>query len=181
MWKAIPGYEGMYEVSDEGEVRTLEREWVSGMNTRRMVKPGLKKQTKDKDGYPRVTLCLKGKKARKRVHQLVTEAFIGPQPKGMQVRHLDHSCDNNRLDNLCYGTAKENAADRHANPAYVHPRGMAGKKHSASTKKHISETHKRIGTKPPPTPTGEQNPFFGKRHTEETRRKISEARKRRVQ
>lgn len=145
MWKAIPGFEGAYEVSDEGEVRTLEREWVSGRNgsIRRTVQEGPKRQTLDKDGYPRVTLCLNGVKKRKKVHTLVMEAFVGPMPKGMQIRHLDHSRDNNRLDNLCYGTVKENVADRHANPAYVHPRGMLGKHHSKETKRRMRETRSR--------------------------------------
>jgi hypothetical protein len=142
-WKPIPGYEGLYEVSDLGEVRTLEREWISGRGVRRIVKPGIKNKTKDKDGYYRVTLCKSGKKTRKHVHQLVAEAFIGPKPEGLQVRHLDHSRTNNRLNNLKYGTAKENSADRHRNPTYTHPRGMAGKKHTPKTREKMRQARNR--------------------------------------
>lgn len=49
----------------------------------------------------------------KKVHKLVAEAFIGPCPDGMEVRHFpDRSTSNNRLDNLSYGTRLQNAADR---------------------------------------------------------------------
>jgi len=46
-----------------------------------------------------------------RVHRLILEAFVGPCPSGMQCRHLDGDSLNNRLDNLCWGTQKENADD----------------------------------------------------------------------
>ena len=46
------------------------------------------------------------------VHRLMLITFIGPRPKGMQCRHLDGNKENNRLDNLCWGTPKENQADR---------------------------------------------------------------------
>lgn len=46
------------------------------------------------------------------LHVLLTDAFIGPCPEGKQVRHLDGIPGNNHLENLCYGTVKENAEDR---------------------------------------------------------------------
>lgn len=142
-WRTIPGYEGLYEVSNFGAVRTLERTWVSGKGVVRTVRPGVKRQSFDKDGYPRVTLCKDGVKRRILVHRLVMWAFVGPQPKGIQVRHLDHSKTNNKLNNLCYGTAKENAADMIANPKYRHPQGMKGKQHTAEARRRMSESHKR--------------------------------------
>src|SRR5690606_11217835 len=47
-----------------------------------------------------------------RVHRLVMEAFVGPLPEGMEVRHLDDDPDNNALSNLVYGTRSENLEDR---------------------------------------------------------------------
>lgn len=63
------------------------------------------------------------------IHRLVLETFIGPAPEGLQTRHLDGNPRNNRLDNLCWGTPKENQADRalhgtdnkgERNPMYKH-------------------------------------------------------------
>ncbi len=46
------------------------------------------------------------------MHRLVLEAFVGPCPEGMQCRHLDGNRSNNHIDNLAWGTPKENCADR---------------------------------------------------------------------
>jgi hypothetical protein len=47
-----------------------------------------------------------------KIHSLILEAFIGPRPPGLECRHLDGNSMNNRLDNLCWGTQRENMADR---------------------------------------------------------------------
>ncbi len=59
-----------------------------------------------------VTLYHKGAGSPKLVHRLVLETFVGPCPDGMECRHLDGNPANNNLDNLCWGTPKENAKDR---------------------------------------------------------------------
>jgi len=143
IWKPIPEYEGLYEVSSNGKVRTLEREWRSGINYDlvRKVIPKIKSQTKDRYGYWRVTLSKQGKKKRQCVHQLVCKAFHGPPKEGMQVRHLDGDKNNNDYNNLCWGTAKENIEDRTKHGVWVHP--MLGKTHSKETKFKISQTLKR--------------------------------------
>lgn len=64
------------------------------------------------DGYRLLTLCAGGKRTNRPVHQLVVLAFIGPRPEGMEVRHLNGIRSDNRLENLMYGTKKENMADR---------------------------------------------------------------------
>lgn len=113
-WKDVPGYEGLYEISDGGQVRTKKRTWFSGPEHRiaRSVKTKLKAVQPDKNGYMRVTLSKKGKKRRVSVHTLVLNAFVGPAPAGQECRHLDGDNGNNKLDNLCWGTPKQNAADR---------------------------------------------------------------------
>ncbi len=58
-------------------------------------------------GYPQVGID----KKRIHVHRLVLEAFVGPCPEGMECRHLDGDRTNNRLENLAWGTRKENTAD----------------------------------------------------------------------
>ena len=77
----------------------------------------------DKDGYNRVRLCHKGKPSNHFVHRLVAIAFIGSCPDQYQVCHIDGSKKNNFVDNLRYGTSKENSAD--SIPHGTQPRGGA--------------------------------------------------------
>lgn len=75
----------------------------------------------DKYGYLRVKLCEPGKKPRwYKVHKLVLETFVGPCPVGQEARHLDDDKNNVDLSNLCYGTPKENSADRIRNGKQAH-------------------------------------------------------------
>lgn len=73
----------------------------------------------NKDGYLIVDICFDGTKREARVHTLVALTFKGPRPEGTQARHLDGVRTNNRPDNLRWGTAKENAADRDAHGTTV--------------------------------------------------------------
>lgn len=109
-WRDIPGYEGAYQVSDQGRVRSCDRE-VNGAYGSRYARPGkIMIQATDR-GYKKVPLCKNAKQRHYRVHTLVLAAFVGPRPKGSQVRHLDGKRDNNLLSNLTYGTPSENAQD----------------------------------------------------------------------
>lgn len=99
-WLPIPGFEGRYEVSDQGRVRSL----ASG--TPRLVSTRI-----GFGGYRRVTLYLNGRRWHRTVHVLVALAFIGPRPDGMEVRHLDGDQLNNCRSNLTYGTPTENHLD----------------------------------------------------------------------
>ena len=67
----------------------------------------------DQHGYLRVAIVKDGKRRNRPVHSLVCEAFHGSKPsENHEVRHLDGDRLNNHPDNLCWGTRKENAADR---------------------------------------------------------------------
>lgn len=118
-WKAIPGYESRYEVSDEGRVRSLgiivgARGGKTAFRPGRMLQPAVKDR-----GYLQVTLVAEdGGRKSWLVHQLVCLAFIGPCPDGHETRHIDGSKDNNCLGNLQYGTAADNAADRAAHGTF---------------------------------------------------------------
>ena len=70
------------------------------------------KPSRDKDGYLVVHLRRKGVHEAWKVHQLVLAAFVGPCPEGQVVRHKNAVRDDNRLENLEYGTSKDNAQDR---------------------------------------------------------------------
>lgn len=63
------------------------------------------------NGYPVVLVVEDGRKRPRRVHQLVARAFYGERPEGQQVRHLDGTRDNNRPENLAYGTQRQNHDD----------------------------------------------------------------------
>lgn len=147
-WRPVVGFEGLYEVSDTGLVRSVAREWKSGRDHRliRFQPEQIKAQRPDKDGYCTVKLRKNGKVfARVKVHHLVLQAFVGPRPDGLLGCHKDHSRNNNCFTNLYWGTAKDNSADMFNNPDYVHPRGMLGKKHSVEARRQMSESHKRRG------------------------------------
>lgn len=104
-WKPIVGFEGLYEVSDRGNVRSLHkgREGCivapkindKGYLVACLMRPGA---VADRKQYP--------------IHQLVLSAFVGPCPAGQVTRHLDGHRDNNALSNLVWGTHKENQMDR---------------------------------------------------------------------
>lgn len=99
-WKPIKGYEGRYEVSDRGRVRSL-----SFNHTGR---PGMLKLAIDRDGYLHAYLCLDGPMKRHTAHSLVLEAFTGPRPPGLVCDHLDSNPSNNHVDNLEWVTYREN-------------------------------------------------------------------------
>lgn len=107
-WRTIPGWEGFYEVSNDGQVRSLER-----VNRRGIAVPSriLKLSMTVRGGYPRVSLCDAGKKSYKTVHRLVMMTFVGECPEGLEVLHGDGDPTNNRLSNLSYDTHAENTRD----------------------------------------------------------------------
>jgi len=116
-WRPIDGHPG-YEVSSLGRVRSYRRRH-NGLAG----EPRLLKQSLTDKGYLRVGLRRADGTGSRTiyVHKLVLTAFVGPAPEGMECRHLDGISQNNRLDNLAWGTDAENGADRvrHAKPRKV--------------------------------------------------------------
>lgn len=112
-WLPIPGYEGLYEVSDDGQVRSLDRTIVDSRGQRRRYKGRLLHPNITGDPpYPSVNLHKQSRKKLWRVHQLVLAAFVGPRPEGAEhIRHLNGNKLDSRLENLAYGTPLENARD----------------------------------------------------------------------
>jgi hypothetical protein len=114
-WKAVVGFEGQYEVSDLGRVRSLDRivhcsigkgktpdrtapRWLRG----RILRPGIASH-----GYP--TVSISGKSHC--VNVLVLTAFEGPAPEGAECCHRNGTRTNSRLDNLRWGTRRSNVQD----------------------------------------------------------------------
>jgi hypothetical protein len=115
VWKAVAGWEGFYEVSDAGRVRSLDRVI---MRRGRAAQPyptkhrgRLLKLIVGTYGYPCVNLYNGECGKLRRVHQIVIESFRGPRPAGSETRHLDGNKCNSALSNLVYGTSSENKAD----------------------------------------------------------------------
>jgi len=108
-WLPVIGYEGSYEVSNFGNIRSLTRVVSNGTHGA-YTKPGryISKQT-TKKGYKVVHLCKNGTERRKSVHSLVLEAFFGSRPSDRhQCNHKDGVKANNILDNLEWCTPSEN-------------------------------------------------------------------------
>lgn len=109
-WKSIPGYEGIYEVSDLGRVRRLTFDNHHVRN--RPIEPRILRSWLTKHGYARVALSKNGKSTSPHVHRLVLIAFVGPPPEGYEAAHLNGDRADSRLCNLAWKTRKDNHADK---------------------------------------------------------------------
>ena len=160
-WLDVAGYEGFYQVSNLGRVKTVQR-----------YEPKRKRIIQEKirtlvavHGYLNCELWKEGKHKRYAVHRLVATAFI-PNPEGKpQVNHLDGDKSNNSVTNLEWCTASEN--EYHANETQLKraydrsgdKNPMYGKHHTEQAKQLIKAVH------------------VGLKHTEETKTKMSKAHK----
>lgn len=113
-WRDIPGYEGFYQISDQGRVKSLPRihEYTSPFGSgNRSVSARIMRQSVRKNGYLCVSLWRDGVRQSCLVHHLVAAAFIGSRPRGMHVCHNNSDRTDNRLLNLRYDTPRGNALD----------------------------------------------------------------------
>jgi hypothetical protein len=115
MWVPVVGYEGLYEVSDEGEVRSAK--------TGRLKALDLKE-------YPVLHLFRNGKRTHLNLHTVVATAFHGPCPQGLECRHLNGDSRDHRASNLCWGTPGENKRD-----------SVAHRTHVSTRKTHCPQNH----------------------------------------
>lgn len=108
-WRSVEGYEGIYEVSSLGNVRSLDRVVIDKRGARYRYRGRTIKSSKCKMwGYWRLLLCQGCKCSSFQVHALVARAFLGAKPDGMQTNHIDGNKDNNAASNLEYVTATDN-------------------------------------------------------------------------
>lgn len=111
VWKDIPGYEGSYQVSTLGRVKSLPRVvQIPGYGTRTLSEKMLR-LSRCTSGHLYVNLRKDGSTHHSEIHRLVMLAFVGPCPPGMEVCHNDSNPANNRLDNLRYDTHLNNQID----------------------------------------------------------------------
>ena len=108
-WRDVVGYEGLYQVSDQGRVKNLERTFIDKIGRERYVKECILKPGMDKGGYLRVGLCDGEKRKTFKVHRLVCEAFHENPDNKPQVNHINEIKTDNRASNLEWATARENS------------------------------------------------------------------------
>lgn len=160
IWKEVVGYEGLYEVSNKGNVRSL--------NFGRM---GIIKNLSfenTKYGYKRVILTKNRVHKKMFVHRLVAEAFIPNHENKPCVDHINTDRGNNKVENLQWVTQKENSNNpksvvNYSNSKLGENNPFYGKHHTAERNKKMSERF-----------SGENNPFYGKTHNESIRKIMSQ-------
>lgn len=114
IWKPIPGYEGLYEVTAFGDVRSVDRivEYPDNKPSRFFKGKILKQSLQVNKKYYGLRLSKKGKTKLWLIHQLVALSFLGPRETNMVVCHGPKGCLVNTLDNLSYGTVLKNNLDQ---------------------------------------------------------------------
>lgn len=119
IWVQIAGFDGRYEVSNLGRVRSIG--WIVNRHdgTKAVNPPRVLKQTASGRGYLKIGLYLEnGKRIQRNVHRLVAETFI-PGDHSLEVNHIDLNKSNNAVSNLEWLTQQENALHAKANGRYA--------------------------------------------------------------
>lgn len=135
-WFDIPEYQGLYQVSKDGEVRSLYK------NTKN--KTGILRVKLTPGGYPKVNLYRNGKQTTFTVHGLMRRTFWPDAKSGMVINHLDLNKQNNKLSNLELCTYKENT--RHASRNGVF-KNRPGPKGASNAKAKMNEEQVREARK----------------------------------
>lgn len=107
-WRAIPGWEGYYEVSSDGQIRSLDRMTSRGQQ----IKGRVRTLNILPNGYALIALSRGSNRTARTVHSLVAETFVGPRPAKHDVCHRNGKRDDNRIENLYYGTRSQNNRDK---------------------------------------------------------------------
>ncbi len=100
VWRDVPGYEGLYQVSDRGQVFSVRRKKLRKLNDTGR-------------GYLQVALAKDGQRTHPLVHRLVAEAFIPNLENKPQINHINGDKTDNRVENLEWCTMSENLFHRH--------------------------------------------------------------------
>lgn len=117
VWRPVVGFEGSYEVSSLGRVRSIDRHVPNGPGRMQYWRGRVLKASPTNRGagrapkYLNVALRLAGKSYHVQVHHLVLEAFVGPRPPGLECLHANDIGTDNRVENLRWGTGSENVCE----------------------------------------------------------------------
>ena len=130
IWKPIPGYEGLYDASNLGFIRS----WMAFGGGLTSVPRLLALRQNKGNRYKKASLRKNGMVKNIKIHRLVLEAFVGPCPEGMEACHNDGNPMNNQLCNLRWDTHSSNMID-----ASNHGKRKATKKQVLEIKKSLKE------------------------------------------
>ena len=166
IWKDAVGYEGLYEVSNLGRIKSLIDN--HGNSREKIIKP-----IKNTNGYFIVNLSKDKKKHQIKLHRIIALTFIENPNDFPYINHKDENKTNNRVENLEWCTPKYNVN-------YGTCREKISNSHKGK-KPNLSEEERKRRSDMCKSRVGEKNPMFGKKLTLEHRLKISESRKRRFE
>lgn len=113
-WKPVRGYEGLYEVSDQGRVRSLARKAIRKDGIVTTVPGRVLSNSPTGTGYVLARLWRGNEEEQRHVHVLVLETFVGPRPQGMQACHNNGKRSDNRVENLRWDTPSNSNRDKRA-------------------------------------------------------------------
>lgn len=147
IWKDLPKYEGLYQASNMGRVRSLDRYRPHGKTKTKQFRKGKLLKPGYDGRYFSISLFKNGVKTQKSrwLHQVIAETFLGPRPEGLHCAHKNGDSRDNRVSNLKWCTRQENEEDKKRHGRIVH-----GEKHQWSklTEKDVLRIRKMY--KPPP-------------------------------
>lgn len=144
VWNAVPGYEGFYEVSNLGFVRSVKRTYMDSIG-RQVTRLGrdLKARVGVR-GYPYVVLSKGGVRSTQKIHRIVVASFVQENiPENMVVCHLDRNKTNNQLRNLSIQTQKVNLSHRN-----LHGTGVLGERNNKAKLREVDIPKIRCDTRP---------------------------------
>jgi len=113
-WRCVAEYEGLYEVSNLGRIRSLDHTTVDTKNIERSFKGRVLSLSTDSHGYNIKTLYLNGERCAFRLHRLIAQAFISNPNDLPYIDHVDGNKENNNINNLEWVTAQENTERYHS-------------------------------------------------------------------
>jgi len=117
IWKPVKGYEGLYQVSNLGRVKSLERIVERSNGSKQTINERILKGVLNSAKYLHLNLCNQGVIKSKLIHQLVAESFFNHKPCGhkLVVNHINFDRTDNRVQNLEIVTQRENTNQKHLN------------------------------------------------------------------
>lgn len=125
VWKDAVGYEGHYQISNHGRIKSVDRYVTSKTGVKRLLKGRIRKTVlagRDRC-YPTIVCSVAGKNKREYIHRLVARAFI-ENPEGKpEVNHVDGDKENNHVNNLEWVTRSRNKFHAYENKLKVAPKG----------------------------------------------------------
>jgi hypothetical protein len=127
IWLSISGFEGIYEISNKGRVKSLFRQFIRSNGCVQTIQERIIRQRNHPNGYLMVSLSNRGIYTHFLVHRIVAKAFIGEEPAGHEVAHNDGIKTNNCVENIRYALPIDNTADN-----YGHGKIKFGIQNSAS-------------------------------------------------